>query len=116
MIRPAGKVTVPVPGTPVIATINLPNQGISFGERPYVCHAVMFQALRGNTGAVFIGTAALDAASEANLFAVLAIPTTNSLPSFSAALTIAPNGLVLNEFYIDAAVAGDGVLVTFMVT
>src|SRR3990167_7769393 len=111
MIASGGKITVGTPGTPVAAIMNLPAS-----PRPWACHGVMFQALPTNTGRVYIGTAAVDRTTLANAFAILAIPTANILPSFSAALTIAPNGLVLNTFYVDADEADDGVILTYLVT
>lgn len=111
MIAPIGKLTVPVPGTPVAVQALLAQP-----TKPYLCHGVMFQALPTNTGRIFIGTVEMDSTTLANVFAILAIPTDNQLPTFSAALTISPNGLKLNEFYIDAEVPDDGVLITVLVT
>lgn len=111
MIASAGPITVATPGTPVPAITNLP-----VTPRPYSCHGVLFQALPTNTGKVYIGTAEMDPTAFTGLFAMLAIPTDNQIPSFSAALTITPNGMVLDQFYVDADNADDGVLLTYLVT
>ncbi len=109
MIGAVGKVPVTVPGTPVPAYGTLSareyNQGV---------HGVMFQALPANVGLVYIGASNMNKSTLVGVYAVLAIPTTNSKPSFSVAQTISPNGLSLKEFFIDADQAGEGALVTFL--
>lgn len=117
MIQPVGKFVVTTPGTLVSAMSQAADQ-----SKPGICHGVMFQALPTNQGLVYIGTAAMVRATLANVYAILSIPTQDSngniisLPTFSAALTIAPNGLALSAFYLDADVANDGVLITILVT
>jgi hypothetical protein len=110
MIQALGKVTVPAAGTPVRSTANLTDP-----TRRYAVHGVLIQALTGNTGKVYIGTTGLNKSTLANVFAVLAIPTTNQLPTFSAALTLAPNAITLDDLYLDADINGEGVLVTALV-
>ena len=115
MIGCKGAVRVGTPGTPV--QITAPATGSGNGGNPYNIHGVLFQALPGNTGKVYIGLAGLDIADTDNypgVAAILPIPTTNFLASFSTSLTIAPNALVLTEFWIDADSAEDGVLVTWL--
>jgi hypothetical protein len=75
----------------------------------------MFEVLPTNVGRVYIGAPTMDRATYTDLYAILAIPTDNFLPTFSVALTIAPNALCLNDFYIDADESGDGVIVTYLV-
>lgn len=111
MNRPVGRLIVAVPGTLVQATSLEPDP-----TKPLSCHAVLFQALPTNTGRVYVGTWQLERAALANCFAWLPIPTVNQAPSFSVALTIAPNALKLNDYWIDADVAGDGVIATILVT
>lgn len=113
MIAPAGRIIVTTPGTPVSAVVNLPTKP---PHAPYTAHGVMFQALPANTGKVYIGALGMDIVAFDKLFAVLGIPTTTVIPSFSAALTISPNGMVLNQFYVDADVAGEGVILTYLQT
>lgn len=110
MIAPLGPLTVPSPGTPVSVATLLP------AGKFQPLHAVLFQALPGNTGKVYIGNRTLNSSTFVGCMAILAIPTTNQLPTFSAALTNAPNALdQLQTFFIDADNADDGVLVTYMV-
>lgn len=109
MIASIGKLTVAIPGTKVRVTSGEldPNESLQ-------CHGVLFQALPTNTGKVYIGTAALNAGTLLGVLAILPIPTVNQLPTFSAALTISPNAIALQQLYIDADNADDGVLVTIL--
>jgi len=109
MIQSLGKL-VPTPGTPVRATTNLP-----VAEQKLRVHGVLIQALPGNTGRVYIGTSALNRAAFTDLYAVLAVPSGAALPSFSTALTLAPNAINVGDFYIDCDVASDGVIVTVLI-
>lgn len=110
-----GSVGVPVvvatPGTPVAISSVLPTPG-----KHISIHGIMFQALPENQGLVYIGFESMDIMTRTNVLAFLAIPTTNFIPTFSAALTIAPNGLNLGQFYVDADQAGDGVIITYLQT
>lgn len=114
MLAPLGPVVVPTPGTPVQAISQLSPVPPS---PPHVSiHGVMFQVLATNTGVVYIGQKGMNKTTLAGVLAYLPIPTANSAPTFSIALTIAPNGLALEQFWIDAAVANEGCLVTYLVT
>ena len=110
MVETLGKVTVPVPGTPVRLTINRP-----VPTDRYACHAILVQAVFNNTGRVYVGTSAMNKATLANVHAQLAIPTANQIPSFSAALTIAPNAIQAQDIFLDADVAGEGAIVTALI-
>jgi hypothetical protein len=116
MIASGGFVTVPAPGTPVNAAVNVPQ----YLTVPVKCHGFMFQALPGNTGLVYIGGQGMDKVTGAEVYAVIAIPPTapdtTQLPSFSAALTISPNGLCLSMVFVDADQVDDGVLVSYLKT
>ena len=114
MIAPLGKFTVTVPGTLVrIYTPPLPGQGLSI-------HAIQFQAAPTNQGIVYVGTAGLVRSTLANVFGLVARPSYDAdgkpvaLPAWAAAHTIAPNGLNLETFYIDADEASDAVIVTYI--
>ena len=110
MIQALGKVTVASPGVPIQVTDGLLNP-----TKHRACHGIMIQALPSNTGKIYIGNVELDSTTLVGCFAILAEPTANTLPTFSAALTIAPNGLEMETFWIDADVSDDGVLVTVLV-
>ena len=112
-----GKLTVTTPGTLVRATRDIVNNtlGLRNDVTKFSCHAVLFQALSTNVGLVYIGGSALVRASLANCGHVLAVPTTNILPSFGISLTNAPAGVNLSDLYIDADNANDGVLIMVLV-
>lgn len=102
-----GRITVPTPGTAVQCTINQ-----SSPQARIPCHAIMLQALPGNIGKVYIGLVGLNRNTGAQQLAYLAIPTSNTIPAYSATISYAPGGLNIADFYIDADIANDGVLVT----
>ena len=109
-IVPVATLTVTVPGTIVRATSQQPDP-----TKGYACHAVLIQALPANVGRVYIGASNMNRVARTRLFAILPTPTANQLPTFSAALTLAPNGIGLEGFYIDADNGDDGVIVTILV-
>lgn len=111
MIQPLGKLLVPLAGVPTRVTANR----ASPTDR-YTVHGVLFQALPTNTGRIYIGDSTLNRATFAGLFAMLAVPTANLLPTFSAALTLAPNAVRLDDMFIDADNNNDGVIVSVLVT
>jgi hypothetical protein len=83
--------------------------------RPVPCHAIMFQALPTNTGKVYICKATGDPSTMVGVYATLGVPTANLIPSFSLAITIAPNALNLGDYWVTSDVAGEGVLVDIVV-
>jgi hypothetical protein len=111
MLQSIGRITVPVAGTPVRVT-----SGQSDPAARLAVHGVLVQALPGNAGRVYIGTAAMNRVTQQNLFAILAIPTANQLPTFSAALTLSPNAIQLQDMYVDVDTNNDGVIVSVLVT
>ena len=111
MIRAYAKITVPIPGTPVRVTVSEADPTASQG-----CHGVLIQVLKTNTGAVYVGSATMNKTLLTGLFAQLAIPTVNQIPTFSAALTLSPGGIQLRDLYIDADVATEGAIVSILVT
>lgn len=102
-------ITVPVPGTPVRVTSGFADPAAHLGV-----HAIMFQVNPANTDAIYIGFAGMNKTTLAGVIAVLGVPTVNFIPTFSVALSIAPNGLALEAYYIDADVAAEGCLVTYL--
>lgn len=100
-----GKTIVPVPGTPVRV---VPPASIA----PQSCHAFLVTALSENVGKIYIGEQGLSKTTLAKVYSVLPVPTTNSLPTFSVAVTDAANALGLDNLWIDADSANDGVLVS----
>lgn len=118
MLQVLGPLLVATPGTPVRSTTNVTANAHGINNTPtnFACHAVLFQALPGNTGKVYLGTAGLVRATLAGVMAVLAVPTANAIPAFSVAHTLAPAGITLSDIFVDADVTNDGVLVTVLVT
>jgi hypothetical protein len=110
MLMPIAKITVPVPGTPVRTTSTQAQPGEKFS-----CHGVLIQAMPHNTGRIYIGRSTMNKTALTDLFAVLAIPTDNTIPSFTASLTHAPNSVNLSDLYIDADVASEGALVSVLI-
>jgi hypothetical protein len=105
-----GRVLVPAPGTPVV----IPPSAYAAITPPSV-HALIVQVLDTNVGKIYVGTAGLDKSIRANCLIVLPIPTSNSLPSFQVAVTMAANAISLPMLRIDADTANDGVIVSVMV-
>ena len=110
MIRSLGYVTVPTPGTPVQATSNFPNEALRLAAQ-----AIVFQALPGNAGLIYIGAKNMDKTTGANVYGIIPAPTdaTNGpFPSWSASVPVVAAGLSASEFYIDAGSANDGVVIS----
>ena len=103
MIQAYAKILVAAPGTPVRVTVNESTPSDARG-----CHGVLIQVLPTNLGKIYIGTATMNKTAFTNIFAFLAIPTSNFIPSFSAALTLSPGGIQLRDLYIDADQANEG--------
>jgi len=97
-----GKITVTTGGTPVRVTAN--HIGVN---------SIAFQQLAAQTGKIFIGTATLNKGTLVGVLAVLAVPTANILPSASFTIVNAPAGLDARDFWVDADVNGEGVLVSY---
>ncbi len=79
------------------------------------CHSIMAEALQGNTGRVYIGSSAMVRATGVGVYAVIPIPTSNILPTFTATIAYAPAALLLNDLYLDVDQDGEGVLVSYVV-
>lgn len=109
MAQSLGRIVVPLPGTIVhLSAVRI------------ACHAVMIEALPGNTGKIYGGQAGFVKGVSGENF-ILALPSLDasgkpvSLPTFSETISAAPNALDLQGYWIDADVAGDGVLVSYVV-
>ena len=109
MLRALGKIT-PTPGTPIQVT-----SLIAGAQASEPCHGVMIQARKGNVGVAYVGNSVMNRAAETGIFAQLAIPTANTIPSFTAALTLAPNAINLADLWIDVDSNGDGVIVSVLI-
>lgn len=111
MIVSLGPLRVTQPGSPQRVTVNL--------QKPlerYAVHGVLLQVLPTNAGKIYVGNSELNRATFVGLYGMLAIPTANVLPTFSAALTLSPNAINLTDMFIDADQNNDGVIVSVLVT
>ncbi len=106
-----GKITVPTSGTPVRLTST---QSDPAARLP--CHAVMVQQLPGQLGRIIIGNSVMNSTTYAGCLAILAIPTSNILPTANAGMTTNVNGLNLADYYIDVTTNGEGALVSILVS
>lgn len=118
MIQVEGLITVPVPGTLVRVTTAIAafSGGITNDPTRFTCHAALFQTWHLNTGKIYVCRSDGVRGSGAGVSCVLAIPTSNSIPAYSIALTIAPSGVNLSDLWLDADIASEGVLITVLVT
>ena len=108
-LRSLGQVTTNA-GTPIRLTTNE-----SDATAHLACHSFMCEALQGNTGRVYIGSADMVRATGVGVYAVIPIPTDTVLPAFTATISFLPNALVMNELFLDVDVNGEGVLVSYLV-
>jgi len=106
-----GKVTVPVAGTPVRATANETTPAANFS-----CHAFMIQAWSENTGNSYVGnTSTFNSTTGEDTMAILAIPTANTIPVFTATISYASGGLNLADVWVDVEIGGDAVLISAVI-
>lgn len=109
MLQSLGRITTTI-GTRKRLTDNLPDPAARCA-----CHAVLVQALPANGGKCYVGDATLVGATLAGAIAVIAAPSGAVIPSFSAALTLAPNAINVADLYLDVDANGEGVLVSVLV-
>lgn len=110
-----GKVVVVAAGTPVnlydaIRAAHPTDKAYAFKA----FHAVSFQAWKGNSGQVYIGGSDMVKATGVGVAAVLVIPTATYIPTIGMANQLNPAGVDLTALYLDADVAGEGVLVALL--
>jgi hypothetical protein len=106
-MRTIGYVNITTAGTRVRVTV-----GETDPTARIPCHTIFFQAHPSNTGVIYVGNSAVS--SSAGLFATLPIPTNNIHPTFELGLAQSPNAFNLVDFYVDASVNGDDVLVSYL--
>ena len=106
MIRSLGRITITTGGTPHRCTENETTP-----TKHYPCQSLLFEQWPGNTGKIYVGTESMVKATGVGVIAILAIPTDNVLPSFSASIPSAPAALNAVNYWVDAEVDGEFVLV-----
>jgi hypothetical protein len=99
-----GRVNVATPGTPVPLSTN-PALRVS---------KLFFQSVPGLTGKCYIGTPAMSKSALSHVVRVL-VPATNNSPAdqFEVSPEDGRDSLYLNQYAIDADVAGEGLLVSY---
>jgi len=108
MWRSLGKVTVTTAGTLVRATNNETSSTARFP-----CQSLLFEQWPGNTGKIYIcDRQNAVAATGVGVLAVLAPPTATGYPSCGVGVPTAPVPFNAVDFWIDAEVDGEGVLVS----
>lgn len=108
LVKSLGRTVVLTPGTKVALTMPA-------GILPGTAHALIIEALPTNVGKVYVGESTLVRATFVGVIVVLPIPTANSIPTFSMAVTQAANAIRVTDFYIDADTANDGVVCSIIV-
>lgn len=103
--RSLGKVSVPSAGTP--------RQVVTDGG--LVVARIRIQAVQANTGKVFIGVAGMDKTTFAGCIAEFAIPGSDQPSAFEVASEDGTNALRLADYFVDAAVNGEGVIVSYWI-
>ena len=106
-----GTITVPIPGSLVRITNNESVPSSWIGAQSILIQALS-NASHTNTGRIFIYT---QTPAGTRRVATLAVPGTNSIPSFSATIPSAQAALNAALYWIDAEVADDGVDASYLV-
>lgn len=115
MIRPVGKITVPVAGTiRSVYDLAQPLDPDTFKFKAF--QAVLLQALPTNTGKVYIGNASMVKATYVGVSGVLVIPSSSNIPSWGASHPLSPAGVDLTALYLDVDVSGEGVLLSVLIS
>src|SRR4029077_21130554 len=109
-----GFLLVTTPGKLIRFTFNQadPNKAIS-------CNGILAEAMyltngHKNTGLVYIcDRPNPNYTSGVGVLAIIGIPTSANIGSYSASMPAAPAALNAGDFYVDADIAGDGVCASF---
>src|SRR5215470_14805550 len=113
MIQSLGKVVVPSAGTPIQVTVN---NFVPFPTGDVKCHSFMVQAWFNNTGKVWVGNMPnFSKITGRGLVAVIPIPTTNLIQSFSATIASAVNTFNMIDIWIDVDVSNEAALVAVVI-
>lgn len=107
-----GKITVVTAGTPIQTTTNV-NNGVSTFRQ--AAHSFMVEVLAANTGKVYVGIQTMNRTTLAGVFAVLAAPTTNILPTFTATVSFSAASFNMADIWLDVDNSGEGALVSIVI-
>lgn len=111
-IKSLGYVTLGSPPTLIRATVNETDPTLRVP-----CQGLLFQALPGNVGTIYVGTASMNTTTGVGVLGVIPAPTdptTGPFPSFSPGIPVIPAALNAADFYINGANADDGVVVSIV--
>lgn len=98
------------PGSPTRVTFNQSAQAAHLA-----CGSIMIQAWSTNSNLVWIGNSdSFDKTTGVGVLAILAVPTSNSIPAFSAGNPTAQAGINANEVYIDGTSSNDYVIASIV--
>ena len=104
IINSLGRISVPVPGTPVPLTANA----------AITASKVFVQAIPGLTGKTYLGAASMTKSTLAGVARILSPnPTGGFSENFFLESQDGTNSIPLAEYSVDADVAGEGLLVTY---
>lgn len=112
-IQSLGITKVTSPGTPVPVTSNQNDP-----TKRVPTQSIVFQALPGNVGIIYVGSNGLNKGTGLEQFAFIPKPTNSLTGPFPTATISIPEeaaGLNATDFYVDADNANDGVLVAITV-
>lgn len=109
MWKSLGYVTT-TPGTPIRIT-----NGETDPTKMFLCHSILIQQVRTNTGFILIGQSGLNETTGVGLDAVLPVPTDNSLPNATVGISDSGNPFNAAEYYLDFTDSGDKALVSVLV-
>lgn len=110
MWKSLGYIT-PTPGTPVRISTNLAAES----THQHLCHSILIQQVRTNTGFILIGQSGLNESTGVDLLAVLPVPTDNSLPNATVGIADSANPFNADEYFVDVTDSGDKVLVSVLI-
>jgi hypothetical protein len=107
---PFGKITVTSAGTPVRLTSTQSTPANRVGLQ-----SITVQVLPANTGVIYVGDSTLNVSTGAGILAILPAPasaTTGAFASVSFSIPLAPTGLNLADYYVDASTNTQSVIVS----
>ncbi len=118
MLVAIGRVNVPSAGSPVsilsrLSTAHLRKINATTQLAP--AHGIQLQTYYSNGGKIWIGDQDLNKSTQDGVGHILAPPSTNFYPSWSAALTVSPNALSLAGVYLDVDNSNEGALLFLLV-
>ena len=115
---PFGARTVAAAGTPVVLFTSVEVPRAAAGVWPARVSRIRIEALNSNTGLIYVGVAGMVKATMVKVIATIAAPGGNPIVNALEfdALAFGANNYRLQDYWIDAAVNGEGVIRTVWVS